>query len=741
MEKTVRFDVEGMSCAACVARVEKILNNNAGIENAAVNLATQTVQFETDLRDLEPVMTQLGAAGYPAKFASADRPMQSEVRELEATEVWQRIVFAGALTIPVFVAEMGGHLFPVIHDWLHGLLTMRGLWVVEFILATVLLAVPGREFFQKGIPALMARAPNMNSLVALGAGAAWLYSTLATFVPVIFPDGALAVYFEAAMMIVTLILLGRYFEARAKGRTGAAIEALIKLRPETANQIVDGEEKTVPIATIRVGDVLRIRPGERVSVDGIVIDGNSLVDESMLTGEPVPVVKDIGDEVIGGTINADGTFCIEVRATGTDTILARIVRMVENAQAEKLPIQATVDKVVGVFVPVIMAISALTALIWLLLGGGLSHAMVAAVSVLIIACPCAMGLATPTSILVGTGRAASLGVLFRKGDALQKLNEVTTVAFDKTGTLTEGQPRVVTIYSQDRREALRFAAAVEAMSEHPMARSILREAAEQGIDIEPVSDFKSHAGMGVEGVVASRRVLIGADRFMQSRSVSIANYQARAASLAQDGQTPFFVAVDGEMFALIGVADPIKSGARDVVTQLQNRGMRVAMITGDNAATADSIARRLGIDLVESEVMPEGKVDAVIALRGNGSIAFFGDGVNDAPALAAADVGIAMGTGTDVAIETADVVLMRGDLNGAVAAIRLSRAVMRNIRQNLFWAFAYNTALVPVAAGILYPGLGVLLSPVLAAAAMAFSSVFVVTNALRLRNYTAGRAA
>ena len=388
-----------------------------------------------------------------------------------------------------------------------------------------------------------------------------------------------------------------------------------------------------------------------------------------------------------------------------------------------------------------MAISALTAVTWLMLGGGLSHAMVAAVSVLIIACPCAMGLATPTSILVGTGRAASLGVLFRKGDALQKLNEVTTVAFDKTGTLTEGQPRVVTIYSQDRREALRFAAAVEAMSEHPMARSILREASEQGIDIEPVTDFKSHAGMGVEGVVASRRVLIGADRFMQSRSVSIANYEARAASLAQDGQTPFFVAVDGEMFALIGVADPIKSGAREVVDQLQNRGMRVAMITGDNAATADSIARRLGIDLVESEVMPEGKVDAVIALRGEGSIAFFGDGVNDAPALAAADVGIAMGTGTDVAIETADVVLMRGDLNGAVAAIRLSRAVMRNIRQNLFWAFAYNAALVPVAAGIFYPGLGVLLSPVLAAAAMAFSSVFVVTNALRLRNYTAGRSA
>ncbi len=735
----VSLAIQNMTCASCVGRVEKILTKQPGVTSASVNLATEQAEVMTVSSDVTPLLNALDAAGYPAKLAIDERTLNSERRAAETKEIKGQLQTAALLTLPVFIVEMGGHLVPPLREIFVSFFGQLMLWRIEFLLATLVLVGPGRMFYRRGIPSLLKGAPDMNSLVAMGAGASWFYSSIVTFAPAVVPDEARAVYFEASMVIITLILLGRFFEARAKGRTSAAIESLISLTPTTAQLVVEDREQLVPLESLKVDDVVRIHPGERVPVDGIVVDGGTHVDESMLTGEPVPVQKEIGDEVVGGSINKDGTICIEITATGEKTVLARIVQMVERAQSAKLPIQAMVDRVTNVFVPIVILLALLTAIGWMLWGPGLSYAVVASVSVLIIACPCAMGLATPTSIMVGSGRAAELGVLFRKGDALQRLHEVKVVAFDKTGTLTEGRPEVVTVYAQNRREALHLAAVVEAPSEHPMAHAILREAAALGVPMTGVVDFKNNPGLGVEGIVEGSRVLVGSDRFMIKRGVSIANYEARAASIAQEGQTPFFVAVDGLMTALIGVEDPIKSGARTAISQLHERGLRVAMITGDNSATADSIARRLGIDSVVAEVLPEGKVEAVQRLQEFGPVAFFGDGINDAPALVQADVGIAMGTGTDVAIESADVVLMRGDLKGALAAVRMSRAVMQNIRQNLFWAFAYNVALIPVAAGILYPTFGILLSPMLGAGAMAFSSVFVVSNALRLRSYSAGR--
>ncbi len=737
--ESVSLDVSGMTCAACVGRVEKLLTRQAGIVSAQVNLATETAQIQTVLDDLTPVLDALGKAGYPTQLSSGGRKAVSERKAEEAAAIRSQFTTALLLTLPVFVLEMGGHLFPQVHHWVDMVIGQPMFRRIQFLLATLLMVGPGQGFYRLGIPALFKGSPDMNSLVAMGAGAAWIYSSIVTFAPAFVPLEAQSVYFEASMVIITLILLGRYFEARAKGRTGAAIEALVKLRPTMASVLKDEEEIPTPVERLVPGDILRIRPGERVPVDGVVVDGSSYLDESMLTGEPVPVLKALGDQVIGGTMNTDGSICMEVRAIGANTVLSRIVQMVEQAQIAKLPIQGLVDRITGVFVPVVILIALITATIWMIMGPGVSYAVVAAVSVLIIACPCAMGLATPTSIMVGTGRAAELGILFRRGDALQRLNEVTTVAFDKTGTLTVGHPQVVTVYAENRREALRYAASDEAQSEHPMARAILRDAASNGIQLVKAQSFKSTAGKGVSGIVDSHQVSVGSERFLTENNVSVASYSARAASLAQEGQTPFFVAVDGAMVALIGVEDPIKAGARDAISALQERGMQVAMVTGDNIATAESIARRLGIDTVVAEVLPEGKVDAVRDLQANGPVAFFGDGINDAPALAQADVGVAMGTGTDVAVETADVVLMRGDLSGAVASVRMSRAVMQNIRQNLFWAFAYNIALIPVAAGILYPSFGILMSPMLGASAMAFSSVFVVSNALRLRSYSAGR--
>ncbi len=580
----------------------------------------------------------------------------------------------------------------------------------------------------------------MNSLVAVGTLAAYGFSLVATFAPGFLPAGTVNVYYEAAAVIVTLILLGRFLEAQAKGRTSEAIKRLVGLQPTIARVRRDSRITEVDVAEVLPGDVLEVRPGERVPVDGEVVDGNSWIDESMISGEPIPVAKALGDQVTGGTINQSGALTFRATAVGGDTMLAQIIRMVEEAQGAKLPIQGLVDRITMWFVPAVMTLAALTFVVWLAFGPdpALTFGLVNAVAVLIIACPCAMGLATPTSIMVGTGRGAELGVLFRRGDALQGLQEVRVVALDKTGTLTEGKPRLTDLFvveGFDRADVLARMAAVEAKSEHPIARAIVEAAEAEGLALPDLHDFESITGWGVSADAGGQRVEIGADRFMTQLGLDVSAVAATASQLADDGKSPLYAAIGGRLAAIIAVADPIKSTTPDAIRALHGLGLKVAMITGDNRRTAQAIARRLGIDEVEAEVLPDGKVAAVKRLKTFGKVAFVGDGINDAPALAEADVGLAIGTGTDVAIEAADVVLMSGSLNGVPTAIALSRATMWNIRQNLFWAFAYNSALIPVAAGALWPAWGLLLSPMLAAGAMALSSVFVLGNALRLRGF------
>jgi Cu+-exporting ATPase len=582
-------------------------------------------------------------------------------------------------------------------------------------------------------------APNMNSLVAVGTLAAWVYSVVATFAPGVLPAGTANVYYEAAAVIVTLVLAGRTMEARARGRTSDAIKHLVGLQPKTATVMRDGKMTDVPLADIRIGDRIHVRPGEKVAVDGVVEQGQSFVDESMMSGEPMPVEKTAGDPVTGGTVNRTGAFTFRAEKVGSDTLLAQIIRMVEQAQGAKLPIQSLVDTITAWFVPAVMAIAALTVLVWLIFGPdpALTFALVNGVAVLIIACPCAMGLATPTSIMVGSGRAAELGVLFRKGDALQALSDVEVVAFDKTGTLTEGKQiltDLIVAAGFDRANVLSCVAAVEASSEHPVAQAIVTAAKAEDLALPSVSGFEALPGYGVKARVDGQVIEIGADRMFVGRD--LAGFADDAARLAGQGRTPLYVVIDGTPAAMIAVADPVKPTTAAAIASLRERGVTIAMISGDNRRTAEAIAREIGIDQVVAEVLPDGKVGALDKLRAGGkTIAFVGDGINDAPALAAADIGIAIGTGTDIAIESADVVLMGGDPSLVAKAIGLSAATMRNIKQNLFWAFAYNAVLIPVAAGALYPAYGVLLSPVLAAGAMALSSVFVVGNALRLRGW------
>jgi Cu+-exporting ATPase len=583
----------------------------------------------------------------------------------------------------------------------------------------------------------------MNSLVATGALSAWGYSVIATFAGSWLPAGTEYVYYEAAAVIVTLILLGRFLEARAKGHTGDAIQKLLGLQAKTARLERDGDIVEVNIDTLQIGDVLHVRPGERIAVDGQVISGSSFVDESMLTGEALPVERKTDDIVVGGTLNKHGALRIRVSKIGKDTVLARIIQMVEQAQSAKLPIQALVDRVTSVFVPVVMTVAIVTVLVWLVFGPqpALSFALVNGVAVLIIACPCAMGLATPTSIMVGTGRAAELGVLFRKGQALQTLRDARVVALDKTGTLTNGKPELTDFVVQnsfDADDTLSLLASIEHSSEHPIAEAIVRAAQKRQLPLYPVNKFVAVAGMGVRASVRGHDIFIGADRFLLQQGIMLDSVHSVSSALAEAGKTPLYAMIDGQLAAVIAVADTIKDGTPAAIRAFHALGLKVAMITGDNRNTANAIAAQLGIDEVMAEVLPQGKVEAVRALRLRfGNIAFVGDGINDAPALAEADTGIAVGTGTDIAIESADVVLMGGDLKGVVNALAISKATIRNIRQNLFWAFAYNAALIPVAAGVLYPLNATLLSPMLAAGAMAMSSIFVVGNALRLRTFKA----
>jgi heavy metal translocating P-type ATPase len=731
--------IEGMTCASCVARVEKALKTVPGVTLANVNLATESARVE-GIVDPSDLIRAVKAAGYEARSLGTTVETATERREREAEGLTRDLILAAALTLPVFILEMGAHLVPAFHHFILGTIGQGASWLIQFLLTTLVLAGPGRRFFLKGIPALLKGAPDMSSLVAIGSGAAWAYSTLATFLPGLLPAGSVMVYFEAAAVIVTLILLGRLLEARAKGRSSRAIERLLNLQPSIAHIRRNGQLLDVPVAEVRPGDMLELRPGDRVPVDGRVAEGATWIDESMVTGEPLPVEKQPGDRVIGGTVNQTGALVVEAVAVGADTMLSRIIRMVEAAQGGKLPIQALVDKVTLWFVPAVMGAAVATFLVWLAFGPppSLPMALVNAVAVLIIACPCAMGLATPVSILVGTGRGAELGVLFRKGEALQALQGVQVVAFDKTGTLTEGKPLLTGFHpatGETREALLPVLAAVESQSEHPVARAIV--AAADGMVLPPVTGFVAKPGHGVSARVGAAEIVLGSAGEMGRRGIDISVFQAEAGRLADRGESPLYAARDGTAVALLAVADRVKETTPAAIAALKAMGLRLAMISGDNARTAQAIARDLGIDEVVAEVTPEGKVEVIRKLKAQGTLAFAGDGINDAPALAEADVGIAMGTGTDIAIEAADVVLVSGRLPGLADAIGLSRATMRNIRQNLFWAFAYNAALIPVAAGVLYPAFGILLSPVLAAGAMAMSSVFVLTNALRLKRYGA----
>ena len=745
-EVTVELGVAGMTCASCVAHVEKAVTAVPGVNAATVNLATERVSVRhlAGVASVEDLEAAIRSAGYePHRIggddAATDRERQAREREL--TGLRRATLIAAALTLPVFVIEMGSHFVPAIHDFVMNTIGTHTSWLIQFVLTTIILFGPGRRFFQKGVPAMLRGTPDMNSLVTVGTSAAWGYSVVATFAPQVLPAGTANVYYEAAAVIVTLILLGRYLEAKAKGRTSEAIKRLVGLQPKTARVERDGQSVEVPLSDVRSSDIVQVRPGDRVPVDGEVVEGTSYVDESMITGEPVPVAKSAGAEVVGGTINKTGAFSFRATKVGADTVLAQIIRMVEEAQGSKLPIQALVDRVTAWFVPAVMAVAALTFLVWLVFGPepALTFALVNAVAVLIIACPCAMGLATPTSIMVGTGRAAELGVLFRKGEALQSLRDVAVVALDKTGTLTRGRPELTDLTPSagfERDEVLALVAAVEAKSEHPIASAIVAAAGDRGLRIGIPEGFDAVPGYGVEATVGGRHVAVGADRYMAKLGHDVAAFTGEAARLGGEGKSPLYAAIDGRLAAVIAVADPIKETTPEAIRALHDLGLRVAMITGDNRATAEAVARQLGIDEVVSEVLPDGKVKAIHELRAGGrKVAFVGDGINDAPALAEADVGLAIGTGTGIAIESADVVLMSGDLRGVVNAIALSKATIRNIKQNLFWAFAYNAALIPVAAGVLYPVSGTLLSPVLAAGAMALSSVFVLSNALRLKAF------
>jgi Cu+-exporting ATPase len=728
---TTRLNIHGMHCASCQGRIERALIANPQVATAQVNLATQQAQI-THAPSLRPqVLAQtVTDTGYPATVIEPDAAPVAPKNEADALR--RKFLTALILTLPLFITEMGGHLIPGLHDRIYSWVPMQMMWMVQMLLALAVLAGPGRRFFTTGTKALIRGTPEMNSLVALGSGAAFLFSAVATLAPSLLPPESRHVYFEAAAVIVTLILMGRWLEARAKGQAGAAIHQLMDLAPDTATVLRDGKPMKTPTDQVATDDLLLLAPGERVALDGIITEGAGHIDESMLTGEPIAVAKSAGDTVTGGTLNGASALTYRVTATGSDTVLSRIVTLVEQAQAARLPVQALVDKVTRVFVPVIMALSMLTLLLWLVFGPGLAQAIVAAVAVLIIACPCAMGLAVPVSIMVGTGRAAQLGVLFRQGDALQKLATAQIVGFDKTGTLTEGRPTVTDIWTDGitQEQALRLTAAAEARSEHPLAAAFL--ARTKDMDLPAAQGVTAQAGRGMTARVNASELLIGNLKALEDAGITPnAELVTHATAAADQGATPVHLVIDGRHAASFALADAERPEAAQTIIDLQEMGLKTAMLSGDMPATAKAVGARLGIDRVQGGLTPEDKL-TVIREMGANSV-FVGDGMNDAPALAAAETGIAIGTGTDIAIQTADAVLMSGDPRGVVRAIKLSRAVMRNIYQNLFWAFAYNVALVPVAMGVLVPFGGPQMSPMLGAGAMAFSSVFVVGNALRLR--------
>ncbi len=739
----LEIGVGGMTCASCSARVERALKKLPGVLEASVNLATERASLHYLPASLGPdeVARAIEEAGYEPRLldqeAVEDRDAEARRKSLRAMrrDLWLAVLF----TLPLLFIAMGAAFLPEVGKGFEALAPWPRFWGwVEFMFASVVMLGPGRRFFRPGWIAYRHLSPDMNSLVMTGTGAAYLYSLAVLILPFLFPAEARNLYFDSAAVVVTVILLGKYLEEIAKGRTGAAIKKLLGLQAKTARVVRDGVEQEIPIRGVRPGDRVIVRPGERVPVDGEVREGDSYVDESMLTGEPLPVAKRPGDRVVGGTVNQHGLLRVEARQVGKQTVLAQIIRLVERAQGSKLPIQGLADRVVRIFTPVVLLIAAATFLAWLAFGPppAITLALVSAVAVLVVACPCAMGLATPAAIMVGSGRAAELGVLFRKGEALEALSHVDTVVFDKTGTLTEGRPRLTDLepVTGEGGDTLRLAAAVEAGSEHPLAAAIVAAAREQALELPAVEDFQAIPGYGVRARMEGQTVLLGAERLLVREGIEPGPLAERAAALATQGKTPVYLAVDGKPRALLAVADALKAESTAVVAALKARCIAVVMITGDGERTAAAIARQAGIERYQAEVLPSGKAAAVEKLQKEGrKVAFVGDGINDAPALARADVGIALGSGTDIAIEAADVTLTRGDLAGVVTALQAARRTMNTIRGNLFWAFFYNILLIPLATGVFYPVWGIHLNPMVAGVAMGFSSVFVVTNSLRLR--------
>ena len=757
--ENVSFPVEGMTCASCVNRITRFLNKVEGVAEANVNLASEsaTVRYDPERIGVADLVAAVDAAGYVARVeqvatadheadvaeAAAAKAERDESAARHAADLRRRLTVAAVLTIPLIV----GLARMTIAPWLPAIFTNP--WF-QLALATPVQFWAGSLFYRGAIKAIRHKATDMNTLIAVGTSAAYAYSVATIAAPDFFraaglgmDGGALPMYFDTSAAIITLILLGRFLEARARSHTSDAIRRLINLAPRTARVLRQGAELDLPIAEVRVGDLVRVRPGETIAVDGVVTDGASGVDESMITGESLPVAKRAEDLVVGGTLNTTGTLTFRATRIGSDTVLARIIRLVSDAQGSRAPIQRLADIVTGYFVPMVLGLASLTFVVWFVFGPqpAFNMALLNTVAVLIIACPCALGLATPTSIMVGTGKGAENGVLFRNAEALERLGSVRAVVLDKTGTLTEGKPRVTDIVLAGSGLAgdalLALVAAAERGSEHPLADAIVHEATDtRQLQLADVTDFLSVAGGGVSATVAGRAVIVGRPGFLESVGVDVSALTGAADALAADGRTPVFVALDGRAAGVIAIADTLKAGSIEAVAELHRLGITVAMLTGDNRRTAEAIARSAGIDTVVADVRPDGKAAAVRALQAEGKVVgMVGDGVNDAPALASADVGVAMGTGTDVAMESAGVTLMSGDLRGLVTAIALSRATMRNIRQNLFWAFAYNVILIPIAMGVLYPFTGMLLDPIFAAAAMALSSVTVVSNALRLRRF------
>lgn len=731
---TTTLSIVGMTCAACVRRVERALTKVDGVATATVNLATEeaVVEYVPQQTDLTSIIHAVEEIGYEAFEKQSEKLQEAKEQELQSLK--RSLVLATVATLPLFLLEMLPMLVPDLHRLQMAIADMWVWRTIASILAGIVQFGSGLRFYSKGWAALRAKSPDMNSLVMIGTSAAYGYSLVATYAGQLLPSGSDHVYYEASATIVTLVLLGKYMETVSKGKTSEAVRRLIALQPALATVVRETIEQ-IPISQLRLNDLVLVRPGERIPADGVVVEGSSYVDESMVTGEPMAVYKGIDSRVIAGTVNQAGSFKFRVTQTGAQTLLARIVRMVEEAQASRPPIQKLADTVVAYFVPVVILIAVITFLVWLASGAILAHALVAAVSVLIIACPCAMGLATPVSLMVATGIAARRGLLIRRGEAVQLLSEVDSIVFDKTGTLTKGRPTVTDIVTIEgtSEELLTLTASLEKLSEHPLGAAIVEAAS--SLKLLPVTDFEIEPGLGIAGRVSDHLVQAGSLHYLQKQNIDTSLLAETAAKLTDEGKTLVAVAVDGRAAAVIAISDQIKPSAIEALEALRRMGKRLAIVTGDNTRTAATIARRLGIDQVHAEILPDGKATIVEAMRAAGQkVAFVGDGINDAPALAKAEVGIALGTGTDIAVESASMVLMSGDLQGVATAVELSLATMRNIRQNLFWAMFYNAALIPVAAGLLYPFFGVMMSPVLAAAAMTASSIFVLGNALRLKH-------